>query len=53
MTGTTDIHLIQNDFSKWLEMNETQLVSLGMELEDKLPAVTLGHFYTASCYSDH
>lgn len=53
MIETTDIHLEQHDFSKWLEMVETQFVSLGMELEDKLPGVTLGHLYKASCYSDH
>lgn len=30
-----------------------KLVSLGMELEDKLPGVTSGHLYKDSCYSDH
>lgn len=53
MIETTDLCLEQNYFSKWLEMDETQLVSLGKEVEDKLPGVILGHFYKASCYSDH
>lgn len=49
---TNDIHL-EYLFSKYLETDITQLVSLGMELEDKLPGVISVHFYKASCYSDH
>lgn len=53
MTEITGIHLEPNDFSKRLEIVQTQLVSLGMEPEEKLPGVILGPFYKASCYFDH
>lgn len=46
---TNDIHLEYIFFSKYLETDITQLVSLGMELEDKLSGVISDHFYKASC----
>lgn len=50
MTEITGIHLKLSDFAKRLEIDQTQLVSLGMKPEEKLLGVILGPFYKASCY---